>query len=296
MRILSRTTYRLAGVLFLASVLLGSARTAGQAQSRDSLINVRFAGGTASQYISTVRKAAGGDINVIVASDAAKVSMPPVTLKNISVEVALQLLDGKTDESPEHVIRLRMQSLPTRAENEQPTYEVKAEVRRIRQRAPGASVWTISDLLDNDIPSTAVLSAVEMALEVVGSETTLDVRFHEDTGLLIAMGDLGQMETIEGVLDRLKEAVHQRREKLQRSKALARVTELEVVLTEMNLENNGLRAEYTRLEILNAELSRMLERREGELTEARRRLRSAVNRLAEREPRRRDDLPDDHRQ
>lgn len=295
MRILSQTTYRLAGVLFLATALLSTARAAGQAPSRDALIDVRFPGGTAAQYIDAIRKAAS-DLNVIVASDAAKVSMPPVTLKNVSVAVALRLLDGKINKSPTDVIRLRMASLPIFVENEQPTYEVKAEVRLLLQRAPGAYVWTISNLLDHDIPSTAVLSAVEMALEVVGSETTLDVRFHEDTGLLIAMGDVGQMETIEGVLDRLQETVDQRRKDARDAAAVGRVVELEAALSRANDEINGFHAEYSRLEILNAELRRMLERRELELTDTRRLLRNAAERLDERQRPRRDELPDNHRQ
>lgn len=295
MRHLSRTTYRRAGVLFLASMLPGSGQAAGQAPSHDVLIDVQFDGGTASQYVATIRKAARG-VNVIVASEAARVSMPPVTLKNVSIEVALRLLDGKGNETPEHFVQLKMVSLPIFAQNEQPTFEVKANVHRSRQRVPGAYVWTISDLLDNDLPSTAVLSAVEMALEVVGSRTTLDVRFHEDTGLLIAMGDVGQMETIEGVLDRLQEAVHQRLQQADRAAAVGRVAELEAFLKETTDENNGLRAEYSRLEVLHAELRRMLERREQELHETRQRLRDADDRFSVWERRHPDELPNDHRQ
>ena len=87
-----------------------------------------------------------------------------------------------------------------------------------------------------------------------------------------------------------------RRERIQRSKALARVAMLEMALNETNDENNGLRAEYARMEVLNAELRRMPERREVELVEARQLLRNAADRLDDRERRRRDDLPDDHRQ
>jgi len=278
----------------LATVLLTSARTAGQAPSRDALIDVRFPGGTASQYIDTIR-AAAGDMNVVVTLDVVKVSMPPITLKNVSVDVAMRLLDGKTSESPEQIVRLELVDLPVYAQDEQPTYEVRAVVRLLLNRVRGAYVWTVSDLLANDIPSTAVLSAVEMALDVVGSETTLDVRFHEDTGLLIAMGDIGQMETIEGVLDRLQETVQQRRKEAHDAAAAGRVVELEAALREATDEINGFHATYSRLEILNADLRRMLERREIELDEARRQLRTAAERLDERERRRRDELSDDHR-
>ncbi len=55
----------------LVSMLLASA-SAGQGVSGDALIDVRFRGGTATQYIATIREAAG-DLNILVAPEAADV-------------------------------------------------------------------------------------------------------------------------------------------------------------------------------------------------------------------------------
>ena len=239
------------------------------------LIDVRFPGGTATQYIEAIRKAAG-DINVLVALDAAKVKMPPVTLSNVSVAAALNLLDGKEQHTPNQIVRVKVDVMPRHSALERETFQVRVDVRRDRERVPGAYVWSVSSLLDHDISNQALLSAVEMALDVIDSDTKLDVRFHEETGLLIAMGDLGQMETIAGVLEQLRNGVDDRR---------AEATQTATA---------GLPQEFMRLEILTTELNRMLEIRNKELTDAREQLRALEHQLMT-ERARRESRTDDSR-
>ena len=154
--------------------------------------------------------------------------------------------------------------------------QIRADIRQDRQKVPGAYVWSVSSLLDNDISSEALLSAVEMALDVIDSDTQLDVRFHEETGLVIAMGDIGQMETIDGVLDQLRNSVDDRRAEAAHG------------------EFAGLPQELMRLEILTTELNRMLETRNRELADARAELR-AIERELIRERARRESRTDDSR-
>ncbi len=250
-----RTTF---SVLLLS--LFAATGTAAQSPTENPLIDVRFPGGTATKYIEAIRKAAG-DINVLVAPDAVKIQMPPVSLSNVSVAAALYLLDGKEQRTPNQIVRAKVDIMPTYGFAERATFQIRVDVRKDRERVPGAYVWSVSALLDHDISSQALLSAVEMALDVIGSDTKLDVRFHEDTGLLIAMGDLGQMETIDGVLDQLQAGVDNR---------LAEAAQGEAA---------GLPQDYMRLEILTTELNRMLEIRNRELNEARQELRALEREL-----------------
>ncbi len=260
--------------IFVVLLLSLSAATGTSAQSpTNALINVRFSGGTVTQYIEAIRKAAG-DINVLVAPDAVKIDMPPVTLSNVSVAAALNLLDGKEQSTSNQIVRLKVDIMPRHSANERETFQIRIDVRRDLGRIPGANVWSVSSLLDHDISSQALLSAVEMALDVIDSDTKLDVRFHEDTGLLIAMGDLGQMETIAGVLDQLQNGVDHRRAAAAQSAAA------------------GLPQEFMRLEILTTELNRMLEIRNKELVDVRERLRALEHELM-RERDRRESRADD---
>jgi len=265
-----RTTF-----IVLLFSLLATTGTTAQSQPSNPLIDVSFPGGTATKYIEAIRKAAG-DINVLIAQDVVKIQMPPVTLSKVSVAAALNLLDGKEQHTPNQIVRLKVDMMPRHSPNERETFQIRVDVRRDRERVPGAHVWSVSSLLDHDISSQALLSAVEMALDVIDSDTPLDVRFHEDTGLLIAMGDLGQMETIDGVLEQLRRGVDERRTKPNDG------------------ENPGVVQELMRLEILTTELSRMLQSRNHELAAARNELR-ALDRKLERERARRESRTDDSR-
>ena len=260
----------------LIVLLLGLFATTGvtaQSQPANPLIDVRFPGGTATKYIEAIRNAAG-DINVLIAQDVVKIQMPPVTLSKVSVAAALNLLDGKELRTPNQIVRVKVHTMPRHSPNERETFQVRVDVRRDRERVPGAYVWSVSSLLDHDISSQALLSAVEMALDVIGSDTQLDVRFHEDTGLLIAMGDLGQMETIDGVLDQLQTGVDNRLAEAAQGAAA------------------GIPRELMRLEIHASELTLMLQSRNKELAIVREELR-AVERELERERARRESRTDD---
>jgi hypothetical protein len=262
----------------LIVLLLGLFATTGvtaQSQPANPLIDVRFPGGTATKYIEAIRDAAG-DINVLIAKDVVKIQMPPVTLSKVSVAAALNLLDGKEQRNPNQIVRVKVNMMPRHSPNERETFQVRVDVRRDRERVPGAYVWSVSSLLDHDISSQALLSAVEMALDVIDSDTQLDVRFHEDTGLLIAMGDLGQMETIDGVLDQLQTGVDNRLAEAAQSEAA------------------GIPRELMRFEIHVSELTLMLQTRNKELAIAREELR-AVERELERERARRESRTDDSR-
>ncbi len=256
----------LVATYLLISVIVASAAP-GQAVSGDNLIDLRFGGGTAAQYIAAIREAAG-DLNILVAPEAADVQMPPVSLKRVSVAAAIRLLEDKSNETPDRRVWLIVTELPLYAQGEQQTYQVSAQIRSHRKRIPDAYVWTVSNLLGNDLSSKAVLSAVEMALDVVNSKTAPDVRFHEDTGLLIATGDVSQMETIDGVLSRLNDAAAERRERESFEEVLA------------------LRHELARMELIDAELRRMLTIKEQELTQTRELLRTAERAIDEQRDRR----------
>ena len=265
-----RTTF----IVLLLSAFAATGTTA-QSPTENQLIDVRFPGGTATKYIEAIRKAAG-DINVLVAPEAVKIQMPPVSLTNVSVAAALNLLDGKEQRTPNQIVRVKVNVMPTYSNAEHATFRVRADIRPDREQVPGAYVWSVSALLTHDISSQALLSAVEMALDVIGSDTKLDVRFHEDTGLLIAMGDLGQMETIDGVLEQLRSGVDNRLNEAA------------------NAEAAGWPHKLMRLEILTGELNRMLESRNKELAAARDELR-ALERELDRERARRESRTDDSR-
>ncbi len=281
MRTTTITRRAIAGVLAVAFVL--SPDSAAQDRSV-RILDLTFEGGTAAEFVRAIRQAAG-DINIVVAPEAAEVAMPPVSLSRVTAAAALNLLEGRSAERPGRVVNLIVRPMPTYDTEERQTYQVRAVVSGSR-KAAAAHVWTIAGLLD-EIASESILSAVEMALEVVGSTTELDVRFHEDTGLLIAAGDESQLSAIDEVLDQLRGAAADRRnnavEKLQmklkaidteRRSAHDRLGELRSEADALQAEIQAQHQEIARLELLNAQLRRMLDGRDRELAELREELRA----------------------
>jgi hypothetical protein len=268
-----------AGVVLAMSLLAAADRSAGQSSTGAQLISLDFPGGTAVAYVNAVRKAAG-DINVVVAPEAAEITMPAVNIKQVSVGAALDLLNGRVYERLGRHVKLGVVHMPAYEEAERKTYQIAAEVMG-RSTVKAASVWTVAALLDNDIPGPAILSAVETALDVVGSDSPPDVRFHEDTALLIASGDNDQLKAIDQVLDRLEEGVNRKHDEQMRQVEMQlheidhdrqqirdRLEAAEAEARQAHTENTALVQEIARLETSVNEHRRMLEEKDRQLTAA----------------------------
>ncbi len=221
-----------------------------------TLINVEFSGGSAAEFIRMLQRVAGDELNVISAPEVAEVTIPELVLRRVSPSSAVLLLDGRTMERPGRVVRLDVSSLP-RVSGERPTFQVNAQVRT-STRGEIANVWTIRGLIDSGFSSDSVLSAIETALDALGSATKLDVRFHEDTGLLIAMGDEGQRGTIDMVVERLRDSIEVEQEIKQ--------AQLELAFRE---ELTALRAEIMHLQTINEQLQLTIAERDRELSRTR---------------------------
>ncbi len=183
----------------------GSTLAANPSNDEMGLISVKFAGGSVTDYFDALVKEAG-TINVMLAPEAAEVSMPPVTLTKVSVSAAIDLVDGRSASPPGRIIELNVRQMPQYQDGAQPTYQVRAEIHPTGS-ATYTSVWTIAGLLRGDVfDADDVLAAVEAALDILASTDEPIIRFHKETGLLIARGDPRQLSTIKDVLEQLDQS------------------------------------------------------------------------------------------
>ena len=264
-------------------LLVGGASTFGANASNDEeeLISVKFAGGTVTEYIEALVKAKkAGTINVVVALEAADVPMPPVTLTKVTVSAAIDLVDGRSASPPGRNIKLDVRHMPQYAEQEQPTFQIQASVYGDAVRTQ-ASVWTIANLLRDDIlDADDVLAAVETALDILESTGEPIIRFHKETGLLIARGDLAQLSAIKDVLGQLQQSqnlITQRPYQKLRDEhaalggemesAKARISELTGELDSARDEVRRFRVELEAQMARLAETERMLQQRNRELAD-----------------------------
>jgi hypothetical protein len=177
-----------------------------------AVIDLSFPGGTVIDYVSALRKAAG-EANIVVDPEAIRVAMPAVALRHVSVPAALEVLKGRSFNDGLSFVQLDVAHAPSFSPEERPTYLVQARsggVPRVAARPTQTMVWTVARLLGEDLTSRKLLSAVETAVEVAGPEPRPDVRFHEESGLLIARGDDAQIDAIAAVIEQLNTALAQR--------------------------------------------------------------------------------------
>ena len=249
-------------------LLVGGASTFGANASNDEeeLISVKFAGGTVTEYVNFLVKEAG-TINIVVALEAADVPMPPVTLTKVTVRAAIDLVDGRSASPPGRIIELGVRHMPQYVAEARPTFQINAEVRRTERRRTQASVWTIANLLRGDIfDADDVLTAIETALDIIESTGEPIIRFHKETGLLIARGDLAQLSAIKDVLGQLQQSQNlmtQRPYQKLRDEHAALGGEMENAkarISELTVERDGARDESRRFRVeLEAQMARLAE-------------------------------------
>ena len=266
-RLMKRTSLLACLAALILLVGGGSTFAANPANDETGLISVKFAGGSVTDYFEALVKEAG-PINVVVAPEANDVPMPPVTLMKVTVSAAIGLVDGRTLTQPGRIVRLDVRQMPQYHQDEQPTFQVQAEVRGERVLT-SAGVWTIASLLRGDVfDSDDVLAAVETALDVLESASEPIIRFHKETGLLIARGDGNQLSAIENVLGQLAQSQHEMSRK---------------PMQELQGQNAALKTELANAEARAADLTIASDNARGELRRYRIQFETLMARLAETE-------------
>jgi len=274
----------------LALTFLSAGSTQAQNDVPDAgLISVDFKGGTITEYIDALAKAAGS-VNVLISTEAADLSMPPVKLTKVSVSAAIDLVNGTRTDKNDRFVNLDVDHLRQYEANEQETFKINAN-RPSRGRPTEvktlSKVWSIAHLIQDGVfNSKVVLDAVEMAIAVTKSTSKVDIRFHEATGLLIASGSTSQLSAIENVLGELGQSQQMKSYKSQ----LKLESDLEHLKNELNItsdkanasaikqfqledENKALRLELETQMVRFTATTRMLNEREGMLRDTTSKLR-----------------------
>jgi hypothetical protein len=193
-------------------------------------LSVDFPGGTVGQYIDALKKAAGRNaVNVVASRQAMEVPVAPISLRDISLYAALSAVQGAGGREIRWDVRPLGLSPSKNAEawalEMQPTGQV-AQMGPAQRSQPegGIRVFSLRDLtepLPGDPPGVAltkspeiVLTAVRAALDLAGNQggDPPEMKFHEDSGLLIVHGNNEQIGAVMQTLDQMKDDIRRRRD------------------------------------------------------------------------------------
>lgn len=266
----------------LALTFSGAATLQAQDEVNNSqLISVDFKGGTIAEYIDALEKAAGS-VNVLIAPEAADISMPAVKLTKVTVAAAIDLVDGyRKEKETGRIIRLVVDHIQKYEAGEQPTFKIITQLQRNSglKEETHSKVWSIAYLIKDDVfDSEVILDAVETSIDITKSTVQVEIRFHEATGLLIASGSHKQLNAIQELLGELGQSSQMKSfkedKKLKRElssvtqqlhRMLTEAPKIKQKLAQLEAENKDLRAELENRSVRLAETMRMLEERSNKL-------------------------------
>ena len=204
-----------------------------------ALINVEFQGGTVAEYVAAVRTAAdkvGTDVNVVVPADAQVITVPPLSMRGVSVQTSLTSLASAFPRNSAYWFEVRAFS---QSVDEAESFAIEFENRTRpgmvvqpgmsgqlpAQAKPGTvltEVFTVRDIIEAppgfaDTDSTRLskdnlLRAVDAAFSLQGvQDVAPEVLFHAESGLLIVRGAREQVELAKAILERIGSDLSARR-------------------------------------------------------------------------------------
>lgn len=226
------------------------------------VIDLDFKGGTLREYVNAIQKKAAST-NVLIDPLAERFPVPSVQFRSVDVASAMELLDHRAGEVDGRGVRIDVRTIDPPNTLSEPVYAVHAETfspRKLRDEL--TMVISVKDLLDADYTADDILTAVETALNLVDDGVTAQVRFHKETGLLIARGPEEQVSAVVDVTAQLRQAAHEQLDQKRQSDDSARqhreMTELRSQIEDLQRERQvaieQLTEARTRAELLQQEL------------------------------------------
>ena len=165
--------------------------------TREIIQTLDFPGGTVQEYVEAL-KHAGAEGRVVITGESGTMPMQPVTLRNVQIESAIRILDGIESDSGANARRVTIESLGN-------LYRVHIESRR-RSAETVSRVWSLRAITANGMKDDTLLSAIEAGIDTLGEGRAPNLRYHEPTALLIAVGDPVALKLIESIIDGLDES------------------------------------------------------------------------------------------
>lgn len=180
----------------LTVALIGLIQISASAQAdSEDLYAIDFAGGTINQYVTLVKDVTDGKevLNIVVTESAENYKLPPVQVR-ASIEGVIGVIEGCS--TAKNLIEVDT--------------DVTGEVYIVRveyEEPMSFTVDSVKDLLEV-VDQTALLSAVEIGLEMQGSGSAVTMKLHEETGLLFVKGPESSVNLVHQVIDELEKGAH----------------------------------------------------------------------------------------
>jgi hypothetical protein len=173
---------------------LAQAADAETTAARSELFDLSFAGGTPQKLVSEMEKAYGSKLNVLIPPELADTRIAPMELRSVNVQNVFDSLDILSHDS--------MRWFRTGgAGGGKPSW--------VLARAPDTrktQAFYVGHLLKK-FNISDITTAVQTTWQLGGKDARTELKYHQETKLLIALGNPEQLSTAAEVLAQLRLAV-----------------------------------------------------------------------------------------
>lgn len=180
-----------------------------------------FSGGTPKDVVKAVEKATGKPLNAVIPDNCADLKIPAVSVKNVTTAELFAALkqvskttrrycvinatSGMEEERMERVSTYGFQTEGIPHENSIWYFIKEGEDGGpyIITSPPVCRFYQLSPYLEAGYKVEDVTTAIETGWKMLGITRTPEISYHKDTKVLIAVGDLDKLKTIDDLLKQL---------------------------------------------------------------------------------------------
>ena len=172
-----------------------------------------FPGGTPAELVTAIEKASGSPLNVIIPDEHAAVRLPPLRLSQVHTA---QIFNAISEASKRLII--------SGSGNQRGTSEIRMLFLTKDPVASACSLWffqipghvrsepitrffPLAYYLQSGLTVDDITTAIHTSWDMSGEAQTPSIKFHQETQLLIAVGQPEQLAVIGDVLEALKTTV-----------------------------------------------------------------------------------------
>ncbi|HTL55889.1 MAG TPA: hypothetical protein VL361_09425 [Candidatus Limnocylindrales bacterium] len=164
-----------------------------------------FRGGTPRDLISAIEKTTSKPLNVIIQKDDESIELPAMRFKSVTVPDLFNAISmaSQRQELVGGTILNTYYSFETQGHGEDAIFYFKANKPRPVQEF--CKFYQLGEYLQN-YSIEDITTAIQTGWKMLGVKSTPQLKFHPETKLLIAVGPVDQLRTINDVLQELKSA------------------------------------------------------------------------------------------
>ena len=171
--------------------------------------DIDFPGGTPADLVAAIEKASGQTLNVIIPAEYATVPLPSLRLKNVNVQRLFKAFGEATQRNvwAGNVVRGSALNFVTKDERVSPSSIWNFRAEGITPLATITRFFSLAPYLRTDITVDDITTAIRTGWELRGVKDAPTLKFHQETQLLIAVGQPEELAMINDMLNVLAQTI-----------------------------------------------------------------------------------------